>query len=180
MAGFLSARGHGLLSDDCTIVEVEAGRALATATYPSLRLLPDSIDALYPSGTDLRPMAHYSPKQRVAAQQAGDGRLPTLAVDGLVVLEVAEPASDDVALAPMTAAETCLALVRHSFQLDPGDKPRMAAHLRRCSGIARMLPAFRLHYPRRYDRAPEAVAAIEAHVAALPAPPITHVPDPGP
>ena len=180
LAGFLAAHGHGLLSDDCTIVEVEAGRALATATYPSLRLLPDSVDALYPAGADLRPMAHYSPKQRVAAQQAGDGRLPTLAVDGLVVLEVAEPASDDVALAPMTAAETCLALVRHSFQLDPGDKPRMAAHLRRCSGIARMLPAFRLHYPRRYDRAPEAVAAIEAHVAALPAPPITHVPDPGP
>ena len=68
LAGFLAAHGHGLLSDDCSIVELDGARTLATPNYPSQRLLPDSIEALHPQGyAGLRPMAHYSDQQRVAA-----------------------------------------------------------------------------------------------------------------
>ena len=167
LSGFLAMRGHTLLSDDCTLVELDAGHALATPTYPSLRLLPDSIEALYPAGTDMRPMAHYSSKQRVIPQFS-ENPLPTLPIDGLFVLDNTGDRPDRATLTPMSAAETCLALLRHSFQLDPGDKARMTAHLRMCSQIARNLPACRLDYPRRYDAMANVAAAIETHVSAMP------------
>ena len=167
LSGVLAARGHTLLSDDCTLVELDGSHVFATPTYPSLRLLPDSIEALYPLGAEVRPMAHYSSKQRVVPQ-AGDIDPPTLPIDGLFLLDTPGEAAAAVTLDPMSAAETCVALLRHSFQLDPGDRPRMAAHLRRCSEVARRLPACRLDYPRRYDQMAGVAAAIEAHVSAMP------------
>ncbi|QIL20529.1 hypothetical protein [Thermomonas sp. HDW16] len=176
LSGFLAVRGHTLRSDDCTLVELDGSLALATPTYPSLRLLPDSIEALYPAGTDMRPMAHYSSKQRVVPQAVDTG-LPTLPIDGFLVLDNAAPANA-APLTPMTAAESCLALIRHSFQLDPGDKRRMATHLHMCSEVARMLPACRLAYPRRYDAMTDVASLIEAHVSAMPIATAAHAPTP--
>jgi len=169
LAGLLAAHGHGLLSDDCSIVELLGGEVMATATYPSLRLLPDSIDALYPAGAELRPMACYSSKQRIVPKGQDEG-LPTLPVAGLLVLEAADCGGDAVSFAPLTVAQTCMSLVRHSFQLDPGDGLRMATHLRLCSQIARKLGASRLAYPRSYAQASAVVAAIETHAANLATP----------
>ena len=74
-----------LLSDDRTIVEVEAAAHGHSPTL-NLRSLPDSVDALYPAGADLRADGALLPKQRVAAQHSRRWPAPTLAVDGLVVL----------------------------------------------------------------------------------------------
>ena len=170
LAAFMAAAGHTLLSDDCTLLRIDDGRALAMPTYPSLRLLPDSIDALDLGGADLQPMAHYSRKQRVIGR-ASDASGLMKPVDHLVILDAAEALDSQPKLHPMTVAEACLAMVRHSFQLDPTDMPRIASHLRTCSAIARTQPAFHLRYPRRYDRVADVVALLERHVAGRPAMP---------
>lgn len=167
LAGLVAASGHTLLSDDCTLLELADDRVFATPTYPSLRLWPDSMDALFPAGADARPMASYSNKQRVHGTAT---RMDEQDVSALIVLGDPGEAPAHPVLAPIRAAETCLALVRHSFQLDPGDKLRMATHLRSCSEIARRVPACRFDYRRDYRDAGNVVAALESFAATLPMP----------
>lgn len=165
LAGLLAAQGHALLSDDCTVLELSPDRVIATPTYPSLRLWPDSVAALYPEGADVGPMASYSDKQRIGGTAT---HLNAQDVDALIVLADPAGASPYPTLKPIRVADACLTLVRHSFQLDPGDKPRMAAHLRACSEIARRVPAHRFDYPRDYAQADRIIAALQAHVSTLP------------
>ena len=77
LAGLLQHCGHAVLSDDCVQLELVSGRLCAIPTYPSLRLNPDSMDALFPGVTDTAAVADYSAKRRVAvgstsAQTASD------------------------------------------------------------------------------------------------------------
>lgn len=58
--------GARLLTDDCVRVAVDAGGARAIPGYPGIRLLPDSLAALY--GNDVPatvPMADYTAKRRI-------------------------------------------------------------------------------------------------------------------
>lgn len=165
LAGLVAASGHTLLSDDCTLLELADDHVRATPTYPSLRLWPDSMDALFPEGADARPMASYSDKQRVHGTAT---RMDEQDVSALIMLGDPGEAPAYPVLPPIRAAEACLALVRHSFQLDPGDKPRMATHLRTCSEIARRVPAFRFDYRRDYGEAGTILAALESFAATLP------------
>lgn len=166
LAGLLALRGHALLSDDCSLLELADDRVIATPTYPSLRLWPDSAEALYPSGANTAPMAAYSDKQRVHGTAV---HMDAQEVSALIVLGDPAESLDQPAFSPLRAVDACLALVRHSFQLDPGDKPRMATHLRTCSEIARRVPAFRFDYRRDFAQADAIVAALQAHAGTLPA-----------
>lgn len=166
LSGLLAARGHTLLSDDCTLLGMDSDRVYATATYPSLRLWPDSVKALYPNGVRSQAMASYSDKQRVPSAVS---QPDALQVDALIMLgDPNDETTMNPQFSPIRAVDTCLSLVRHSFQLDPSDKPRMATHLRTCSQIARQLPSWRFDYRRDYAQADAVVAALEAHVASLP------------
>lgn len=168
LAGLLQLNGHSVLSDDCVQLNLVDTRLHALPTYPSLRLNADSLDALFPGLTDTAPVAGYSEKRRVPVA------LPDLADSGVAVdalYLLADPADNDGAihLTPLRPAETCLALIKHSFRLDLGDRAASALQLERCSHIARTVPAFRLDYPRDYSQHAALVQAITQHLAALPA-----------
>lgn len=169
LAGLLHQQGHRILSDDCVQLIMGAdGRFRAIPTYPSLRLNEDSLDALFPDQAATAPVASYSEKRRIPMPAAGTDT-PAL-VDAIYLLGDPEHADDAVRMAPIPPAQTCLALIKHSFRLDLADRAASALHLQRCSEIARSVPGFRLDYPRDHARRDALTAALLDHIASLPNP----------
>ncbi len=166
LAGLLQRRGHTVLSDDCVQLNLHGRRFNAIPTYPSLRLYPDSLDAVFPDLTESTPVADYSEKRRVPvapASGAGSG----VPVDALYLLGDPAEADSTIRITPLRPAEICMALIKHSFRLDLSDRAASAKQLERCSEIARNVPAFRLDYPRDYATHDDLARALAQHLATL-------------
>lgn len=169
LAGLLQRRGHTVLSDDCVQVNPEGERFNAIPTYPSLRLFPDSLDAVFPDLVETTPVANYTEKRRVPMPPPTDvvGGVP---IEVLYLLGDPAKADGSIRISPLRPAEICLSLIRHSFRLDLSDRVATVRHLDRCSAIARAVPAFRIDYPRDFALHDEIEQAITRHLTGLPAP----------
>lgn len=158
--------GFELLGDDAMIVSSADGISRVRPVYPSLRLFPDSIDALMPDAVTAGPMAHYSNKQRIdvaSARELGDLPLPIDAI-----FSIAGVAKDDcIGFRRLPIAECCMTFIENSFALDPSDVIQARGRMDEASALARQVPTFEISYPRDYARLPEVRQAILDQVAAL-------------
>ena len=92
--------GLALMGDDAMVVSWDTDRPLAKPVYPSLRLLPDSIDALFDERPETSDIASYTPKQRIELPLGK--REPVEPVPIKALFHIGAPASDDVvAMRPM-------------------------------------------------------------------------------
>ena len=166
LAGLLHGSGHRVLSDDCVQLIAQDGQILALSTYPSLRLLPDSLDQLFPGMDNTVRVADYSEKQRVpfAPRESDELAAP---LHALYLLGDPAEVHDAPQISPLSPADACRALIEHSFRLDLGDRQASAGHFARCSAAARAIPAFQLRYPRDYAQGPALVSHIMQHLAGL-------------
>lgn len=159
LAASFDQSGTAMLCDDAVIVEWADGQATARALYPSLRLHPDSLAALYP---DLQPSAakaHHGLKRRLtvsAPKVEHDIPLPIVAIFALGPSQTISK----IRIAPLSPAEVCMALVGNSFSLNPADLRLAADMLRKAGLVAERIPAFALDYPRDYDNLPSVRATI--------------------
>lgn len=167
LAGLLQARGHAVLSDDCILLEPDGDGFRALPTYPSLRLYPDSLAALFPDTPDTSSVAAYSEKRRLPTNTPEEPALD-MPVDALYLLGDPAQSGDAIRITSLRPAEACEALLRHSFRLDLADRAANAHQFALCGAAARGLPAFRLDYPRDFARAGELVQHISDHLATLP------------
>lgn len=164
LAASLAQIGFVLLGDDALIVEEKLGISVCKAVCASLRLLPDSVKALFPRPPTTRQMAHYSDKRRVDVQGliSPPGALsPRIAA---LYFLMAERDHSQVTTRSMTQTDTCMALVANSFALDPTNTAWASENLNRAAELARKVPGYQLSYPRDYARLPEVHSAILATV----------------
>ena len=165
VAGFNQA-GMALIGDDAMVLSMPDGIPHVCPVYPSLRLFPDSLEALMPGAATAGPVAHYSTKQRIdvdVPQDTAEAPLPIRAL-----FAIAPPAGDEpICLRRLSAAEACMTLVESSFALDPTDLDQARRRLVDASALARLVPAFEIAYPRDYARLPEVQRAILDQVAQL-------------
>ena len=152
--------GYTLMGDDAVILSNGGRRPLARAIYPSLRLFPDSIEALFTEPPSFQAMAHYSCKQRIDV--VGEHEAGPMPVRAVFVLGGDEP----TAVRPLSTRRACMAIVENSFALDPTDPERAQFRLERASALAMQVPVLEISYPRDYDRLPEVREAVIAGVAA--------------
>lgn len=151
--------GLGLLGDDAMVLSTLDGVPHVRPVYPSLRLFPDSIEALMPGAATAGPVAHYSDKERIDVEVAGDAGLSPLPVQAL--FSIAPPSEGtDICIRPLSIADACIMLVESSFSLDPADLALAKNRLREATALATAVPAFEISYPRDYDRLPDVRAAI--------------------
>ena len=169
LAGLMQRHGHRVLSDDCVQLVWQGDRPAAIATYPSLRLNKDSLEAVCPGNGDTTPMASYSEKRRVPLAPDPDAAAPR-SIAAMYLLGDPESEGDGIQFTPLRPAQSCLALIRHSFRLDLGDREANAGQLARCGDIARRVSAFQLDYRRDFAQQRALVEAVTAHLGQLPAP----------
>lgn len=159
LAASFDSAGCALLGDDALIVSWPKSIAEVRAVYPSLRLFPDSIDALFAGGVATASVAHYTSKLRVSVPLRDGGESGAFPIRALFVL--CPPSRDPaVVVKRKSIAEACMALVENSFLLDPTDTDRAPGRLHDTSRLAGEVPAFDLYYPRAYSRLADVRAAI--------------------
>lgn len=158
--------GFRLLGDDAMVISALDGRQCVRPVYSSLRLLPDSVEALLPKSVGTSDVAHYSSKQRIDIPvYLDENALPVPIAATFVIGQFSK--DEQIASRPMTIAEACMMFVENSFALDPSDLARARDRLERASDLARNVPAFEICYPRDYARLPDVRRAIIDQVDAL-------------
>ena len=160
LAASLHNGGYQLVGDDAIVVSQSGGTINGRAIYRSLRLFPDSIDALIQCPAALSPVASYTTKQNVAF--ADD--CPSNETTPISAAFLLGPSSGNtILIEPMNASDACMTLVEHSFWMDPTDLDRAKGRMVQASVMARQIPTFRLIYPRSYSALPavrDALAAV--------------------
>ncbi|MFN4134990.1 MAG: hypothetical protein ACK4G2_05010 [Novosphingobium sp.] len=165
LAAAFARNGHAFLTDDGMVLDRGEGALRIQPYLPSIRLLPDSQEALL--GKEQLPGSEddWPAKVRVPA----DERIPhcptPAPLRAIYVLE--EPAAEDTIITPLPEIEAISALLQHSFLLDSHDRLRVAKHFRTMAELARAIPVFTLDYPRDYARLPAVIAAIADHARAI-------------
>ena len=151
--------GLPLLGDDAMVISWHDDRPQAKAVYPSLRLLPDSIEALFPTAIKTTSVADYTQKRRVDVSRIDADRASLLPIKA--IFSIAGPGDDlRITLRRLSIAEACMACVESSFALDPADLDRARGRLDDASALAGQIPAFEISYPRDFARLPEVRQAI--------------------
>lgn len=166
LAASFDLSGNRMLCDDAVIVEFGDGRPTARALYPSLRLHPDSLDALFPDLNPSSAVAHHGLKRRLKMPGPPVGSDDPLPIAAIFALGTART-TDDIRIRPLSSAEVCMALVSNSFSLNPADLRLAGEKLRKSGLVAECVPGFSLDYPREYAGLPAARAAVVKAVRAL-------------
>lgn len=170
LAASLVQPGVSLMTDDCLCVTEIDGTLFGIPAYTGLRLLPDSLDRLYPESPELLEFAHYSEKKRLPVahikhDHAGQP-LPLLALFVLIPPQDTE-AVDEVSIEPISSVETLVALTKHSFKLDFTDKQHISNSFLKTGQMSQRIPAFSLNYPRKHSYLPAVGDAILNKVTQL-------------
>jgi hypothetical protein len=151
LAASFHAAGHLLLGDDAMIVHAALGAVSCRSVYRSLRLHRDSIEAVLPGKRELAPVAEHTDKQNVIDL----GPSPEVANEQPVrAVYCLGEHSDTIRVNRMSPGEACMALVEHSFWLDPADLEQTKSRLITASEVAKGVPVFNVAYPRDYGSLP--------------------------
>ena len=159
LAASFDQSGTPMLCDDAVIVEFANGQATARALYPSLRLHPDSLEALFPDIHPSSAVAHHGSKRRLRMPDQTMGSDDPLPIAAIFALGPAQTTSE-IRISPLSAAEVCMALVSNSFSLNPADLRLAGEKMRKAGLVAERVPAFSLDYPRDFGCLPLARAAV--------------------
>ncbi|KGM54335.1 hypothetical protein N800_04530 [Lysobacter daejeonensis GH1-9] len=157
-AGACHATGATLRTDDGARVEVREDGVYAWPTYPSLRLLPDSLGSLFAEGPEeTRPMAGYSAKRRLDITDVDPA-----APEHLHAVVVLGAPADAFSTRRLLGQEACMALTCHGFQLDLSDLANVSQLFAKTASLSNRIPVLELAYPRRYELLPEVIRYLEA------------------
>lgn len=166
LAGLLHHAGHRLLSDDCALLVPIGAATCVVPAYPSLRLFEDSIGQTLGEDVSTRPVAAYSPKQRLTLGPPEPEDSHCL-LQAIYMLNDPATSATGHLIAPLPPAQACMALVEHSFRLDMASSMHATALLAQAASVLRRVPAFALHYPRDYAANPALLETLIAHAASL-------------
>lgn len=154
LAGWFASQGHSLLTDDCLVVRRDeaAGRWLAQPSYHSVRLWPDSVDALGIPDSELREFAGYTTKKRTGREvdfRFASGGLPLTAC--FVLPPPEEPAhSGPPELRQLAVNEAFLALAGAVFRIDPVNARVNRREFEALTSLTDSVRFWSLRYEREY------------------------------
>ena len=157
-----ATQGYRFLTDDGLQLEVNAGQYFAKPSHPSIRLWDDSRHQLMPATVEKAPNIDYTPKARLLAGKEVphcDEPLPLQAIYFL-----GEGNTNAVNIEAISARDAVVELVHHSFVLDIEEREMLRHHFSQLIDLAKKPVFFRLDYPRQYQRLPEVIDAVVAHM----------------
>jgi hypothetical protein len=166
LAGWFASQGFPLLTDDCLVVRwSEATQQwLAQPSYHSVRLWPDSVDALGIADSDLREFAGYSRKKRTGREV--DFRFASAGAPLAACFVLPDPATPTPAhsgppeLLPLSVNEAFPKLAGAVFRIDPADPEINRREFEVLTSLASTVRFWSLHYERKYHWLPAVQKAI--------------------
>ncbi|BFO54319.1 MULTISPECIES: hypothetical protein [Comamonadaceae] len=159
LAAALLRRGHGLLGDDLTVLDVPAGngRMQVLPAFPRLKLWGEAMDALGMDGTGVPKVRDGLDKYDLQPQAGFDPR--PVSLDAVLVLREG-PAAELRPLSPTAAVPVLHGLLsRRRAAVQMG---LQASTFAQAASIGRTVPVWTLQRPRRFDALDATADMIEA------------------
>jgi hypothetical protein len=166
LAAWFASQGFPILTDDCLVLRWdEAARQwMALPSYQSVRLWPDSVEALGIEASSLREFAGYSSKRRTGREV--DYRFVTGGAPLKACFVLAGATGSGVEhcgapeIRPLTVNESFLALAQAAFRLDAGDAQINRREFEALTELADTAGFWSLAYERKYSWLPDVQRAI--------------------
>jgi len=154
-ASFLN-HGFPLLTDDCLLLEEDAGQLLVIPSYPGLRLWDDTISATL---NHVKPaqsrVAHYTWKKRVGARNS-EFPFCVKPVPLKRIYILANPKetkyTKKTSIDPISPRDAIVELVKYAFKLDISDRKMLRREFECFARIVRLRPLYHLSVPRGLSR----------------------------
>ncbi len=161
LAAALVKDGAELVADDCLVLRKKNGRILARPTYPSVRLLPDSFDAVAPrvEARNAFRVSQYNEKCRVAVPRAAEGEAP---LSHVLFLTTGQLVSQVVRLENVSPAEVVFRIMPNNFFLDTANPTRLAEKFDQVCSVAESVACFDLSYARDFAKLDDVVRSVKA------------------
>jgi hypothetical protein len=151
LAAFLAQRGLGLVTDDCLVLRERGNDFWAIPFYPGLRVLPDTLSALFDRELNLPQVAHYTRKKRV-----GPGNAP-LSFEAepkplrkLYFLAEPKGGESQPLIKPLLTRDGLVELIGSVVRLDCQDREHLLTEFESCDRLVKSTALFRLTLPRDY------------------------------
>lgn len=174
LASWFAAQGFLLLTDDCLVVRWDEATAqwMAQPSYHSVRLWPDSVDALGIEQSKLREFAGYSSKRRTGREvnfRFASGGAPLAACFALpdpAEASLGSAHSGPLELRPLSVNEAFMALAGAVFRIDPGDPEINRREFEVLTSLTGTVRFWSLRYEREYRWLPAVQEAMMKAVCA--------------
>lgn len=166
LAAWLGSQGFPLLTDDCLVLKRDepTQQWLALPSYQSVRLWPDSVEALGIEESGLREFASYSSKKRTSREvdfRFASGGSPLRACFVLADKAAPNPTlSEEPVLLSLSINEAFIALVQGVFRLDVQDAQLNRHEFEVLTSVTERVRFWSLSYERKYHWLPKVQKAI--------------------
>jgi hypothetical protein len=166
LAAWLASQGRPVLTDDCLVLRWDEDERewLAQPSYESVRLWPDSVDALGINKAGLREFAEYSSKKRTGKEAQLHFATEGAPLKGCFVLAGRDGGKDThsgpPALRLLPVNEAFVALARSVFRLDAEDAEINRREFEAMTKLTDKVRFWSLAYERKYDWLPEVQKAM--------------------
>jgi hypothetical protein len=164
-AAFMTA-GFPLLTDDLLVTSMVDGKVMAHPGPPRIKLLPESAATMPGERVSGARMNPYTSKFIVPL----DGELScnrSAPLAAVYVLSDPDLEHHQCSIEPLSAHDSCIELLRNTFNSKVLEPRRNAQLLTLFSDLARRVPVRSLAYPRRFSILPDVVNAVVADVRAI-------------
>ena len=154
-AALMCTRGHRLVADDVTAIEVGAGHPMVHPAYPLLKLWPEVASFLRHNPEEL-PRIFPDSEKRARREVYGFSLAP-LPLSRIYVLAQGETQE----IEPLGFQEALIELVRHSYGRRFLYTVEDPSHFLRCSDVVKSVTVRRLKGPRSLAVLPELARLVE-------------------
>jgi hypothetical protein len=159
MAGMLCNRGHELLADDITAVEVNADSVMVYPAVPHLKLWPETALFLGHS-PDVLPRIHPAEEKRLLFAHEYFSLTP-VPLKQIIILSD----SEDLSLNRLSKQEATMELLRHSYCAQLPGCVSPPEYFMYCAALAKVTPVYRLSRPRMIEKLSNVVDLVEQNLA---------------
>ena len=163
IAGALHSKGHRLVSDDMTVLDVEGSWPMVLPGFPQLKLWPEAITSL---GGDPKKLPRTDPYFEKRARPATHHfSLRPVPLKQIYVLGE----GSTLQVLPLSRQESLVELIRHSYGTDYGfqtsTEARSVSHFRRCARVVSNVPVRSLKRQKSLPQLSEVMRLIEEDLA---------------
>ena len=156
IASSLAQAGYSLMTDDCLLLKLDAGRVIGVPGYAGSRLWADSFEAVVNGQGAVESVAHYSSKKRLILHD-DDVKNSDVQMRAIFVLGSPDESTgqSDIVVEPLSGTQALMEPLKHSFHLDITDLQRVGEQFAAMGNVAKSgLSFYRLTYPRDHSMLP--------------------------
>jgi hypothetical protein len=176
LAASFQKAGSPTLTDDCLLLESEAGCIYGVPSYPNFRLREDSLSLVKARADRTLPVAHYNSKRRLKTGGFAVGRHRLVALYCIERPRVEDGSVREPSIEMITGTARFMLALRFMFCLDPHDPEMLVRQFKLIEQVLSFVPILRLVIPDDFAALPRVHQAVLSDLKARGEHPLAHTP----